>query len=104
MYRLVVESLLGLRLDVDRLHFTPCMPAAWTEFTLHYRYRETMYHIVVRQRAADPERTAAPVVTLDGIAQQEAFVRLVDDHADHHVDVCVERAAAPAELLAVAGE
>ena len=26
MYRLVVESLLGLRLEVDRLRFAPCLP------------------------------------------------------------------------------
>ena len=27
MYRLIVESLLGLRLEVDKLRFTPCLPA-----------------------------------------------------------------------------
>ncbi len=104
MYRLVVESLLGLRLEVDRLHFTPCLPAEWAEFTLHYRYRGTTYHIVVRQRATAAERARASVVTLDGVAQQDAFVRLVDDHVDHDVEVLVERATAPAELAAVAGD
>ena len=29
MYRLIVESLLGLRLEVDRLRFAPCLPADW---------------------------------------------------------------------------
>ena len=104
MYRLILESLLGLRLDVDRLHFTPCLPAAWTEFKLRYRYRETVYHIVVRQRAAGAERTSATVVTLDGIAQQESFVRLFDDREDHYVQVIVERAVAPAALTAAAAD
>ena len=49
MYRLIVESLLGLRLEVDKLHFAPCLPADWKEFKLHYRYRETVYHIAVLQ-------------------------------------------------------
>ena len=43
MYRLIVESLLGLKLEGDRLHVTPCLPAEWTEFKLSYRYRETEY-------------------------------------------------------------
>ena len=47
LYRLIVESLLGLRLEVDRLHVAPCFPANWQEFKVHYRYRETVYHIVV---------------------------------------------------------
>lgn len=29
MYRLIMESLLGLRLEADRLHLTPCLPADW---------------------------------------------------------------------------
>jgi cellobiose phosphorylase len=41
MYRLVVESLLGLRLEAERLRFAPCLPSHWNGFTLRYRYRET---------------------------------------------------------------
>ena len=67
MYRLILESLLGLRLDVDKLHFAPCLPAHWTAFKLHYRYRETVYHIDVLQLAADVADDAAGV-TLDGVA------------------------------------
>ncbi len=50
MYRLIIESLLGLTLEVDKLRFTPCLPADWTGFTMHYRYRETVYHIIVQRR------------------------------------------------------
>ena len=49
MYRLIVESLLGLRLEVYKLHVEPCLPADWDCFTVHYRYRETVYHIKVVQ-------------------------------------------------------
>ncbi len=55
MYRLMVESLLGLRLDVDRLHFAPCLPPEWKEFKLHYRHGEATYHVTVRQMAAQNE-------------------------------------------------
>ena len=49
MYRLVVESLLGLRLAGDKLHLAPCLPADWPGFKIHYRYRETVYHIAIAQ-------------------------------------------------------
>ncbi|MBN1514759.1 MAG: cyclic beta 1-2 glucan synthetase, partial [Phycisphaerae bacterium] len=39
MYRLIVESLLGLRLEVDKLHVAPCLPVDWEAFKVHYRYR-----------------------------------------------------------------
>src|SRR5207237_1174238 len=47
MYRLIIESLLGLRLDVDKLYFEPHLPSNWNTFKMHYRYRETVYHITV---------------------------------------------------------
>ena len=47
MYRLAVESLLGLRLEGDKLRIAPCLPASWPGFKLRYRYRETLYRIAV---------------------------------------------------------
>ncbi|HEX5649725.1 MAG TPA: glycosyl hydrolase family 65 protein, partial [Steroidobacteraceae bacterium] len=90
MYRLIVESLLGVRLEVDRLRFEPCLPSAWPSVTIHYRYRETLYHIVVTQRIVGTEQTTGVTeVHVDGVAQVELVVPLVDDRRDHAVEVRV---------------
>ncbi len=84
MYRLITESLLGLRLDVDKLHFAPCLPAGWASFKIHYRYHETAYHITLRNTG-----TGGVVrrILLDGNEQPEKCVPLSDDRNDHHVEV-----------------
>lgn len=88
MYRLIVESLLGLRLAVDKLHFNPCLPASWQAFTLHYRYRETVYHIVVSQTdTGDVGQSGSMRVTVDGIEQSDKTIPLIDDRRDHTVEV-----------------
>ena len=84
MYRLIVESLLGLRLEVDKLRFTPCLPADWEGFKMHYRYRETVYHIAVLQT---PAGNGEMRVTVDGIEQHDKTIPLVDDHKEHWVEV-----------------
>jgi cellobiose phosphorylase len=84
MYRLIVESLLGLRLEVDTLHVAPCLPANWPGFKLRYRYRETVYHIAVTQTAAGPGATK---VTVDGVERDDATIPLVDDRREHAVEV-----------------
>ena len=90
MYRLVVESLLGLNLEVDRLRFAPCLPQQWNEFALRYRYRETYYDIAVRRlEARDDEELAELSVTFDGIAQEGNFILLANDRREHRVVVCV---------------
>jgi cellobiose phosphorylase len=89
MYRLIVESLLGLRLDVDKLHFAPCLPADWKTFTMHYRYRETVYHIVVLHTHDGISETR---VMVDGVEQHDPVIPLVDDHREHSVEVRVHDA------------
>jgi cyclic beta-1,2-glucan synthetase len=89
MYRLVTESLLGLRLEVDRLHVAPLLPAAWPGFHVHYRHRETVHHIHVRRRSdRGPTR-----VVCDGVAQAEPWIQLRDDGRDHAIEVEVATAA-----------
>ncbi|MBN2124540.1 MAG: cyclic beta 1-2 glucan synthetase, partial [Deltaproteobacteria bacterium] len=84
MYRLIVESLLGLRLEVDKLHFAPCLPAAWKGFKVHYRYRETVYHIAVRQTRDENDMMR---VTADGVDQHDKAIPLIDDRQEHSVEV-----------------
>jgi cellobiose phosphorylase len=97
MYRLIVESLLGLRLEVDKLHVAPCLPADWKGFTLHYRYRETLYHITVFQVSAWNGETS---VIVDGVEQQDHAIPLVNDRQEHSVEVKIQAAGVPAPVSA----
>ena len=88
MYRLIVESLLGVTLEGNCLRFAPCLPADWTGFRMHYRYRETPYDIAIRQTlAAVGEAIRPTVVTVDGVVQTDDRVHLIDNHAAHQVVV-----------------
>ena len=84
LYRLILESLLGLKLEADRLRFAPCLPAEWETFKLHYRYRETLYHITVLQL---PGANDATGVVVNGVAQSDDAILLVDDRQEHRVEV-----------------
>ncbi|MGD8592777.1 MAG: glucoamylase family protein, partial [Gammaproteobacteria bacterium] len=105
MYRLTVETLLGLQLEVDQLRITPCIPAHWESYKVHYRYRETVYHITVKSVDEKPEHVSR--VTLDGVAlnvvsvdvtdvngtivndmaRPQGIIPLVDDRREHYVEV-----------------
>ena len=95
MYRLTVESLLGLHLEVDRLRIAPCIPADWASYKIHYRYRETVYHITVRNVGGGSDKVVR--ITMDGAVLNETsaegaerpqdMVPLVDDRREHYVEV-----------------
>jgi cellobiose phosphorylase len=83
MYRLLTESLLGLRLEVDRLHLEPILPEAWKSLKIHYRYRETLHHINIRNNGG---KTVTRVV-FDEVERPDKTIPLIDDHREHSVDV-----------------
>jgi cellobiose phosphorylase len=99
MYRLIVESLLGLAREGDRLTLTPCLPEAWPGFTLRYTFGETPYEIVARQEIGGASGAEASV-SVDGVAQPGNCVTLVDDRALHRVVVVVRVAKAPSSARA----
>ena len=94
MYRLIVESLLGIVREGDRLRFKPCLPAHWTSYEMRYLYGDTWYRITLRQ----VEMADAHVgVRVDGVARPDRSVPLVDDRQEHVVEVVVVASARESE-------
>lgn len=90
MYRLLVESLLGLRLEGNKLHLSPCLPADWQGFKIHYRYQATVYRITVTASV-----DAGYSVTVDGMEQTDCVIPLLNDLTDHLVTIVVSRQILP---------
>ncbi len=102
MYRLAVETLMGLHLEVDKLRLEPLIPEEWESCKIHYRYRDTFYHIIIRRTGREPasseseggrmEPARVKRIGLDGIDLEQGgplkgMVPLVDDRRDHNVEV-----------------
>jgi cellobiose phosphorylase len=84
MYRLLIESLLGVNLEGDQLRLTPRLPTTWTTYKIHYRYRQTIYHITITRLAAGLD--VKKQLHLDGEELTTETVPLVDDHREHFVE------------------
>jgi cyclic beta-1,2-glucan synthetase len=85
MYRLLIETLLGLSLEGNRLRLIPRLPNSWTTCKIHYRYRETPYHIAISRL---PDGLPGSSETfLDGHEVTGGIIPLVDDHREHSVEM-----------------
>ncbi|WP_408167795.1 GH36-type glycosyl hydrolase domain-containing protein [Herbaspirillum rhizosphaerae] len=100
MYRLLVESLLGLHIEDNKLTIDACIPPEWNGYGIDYRYGETRYRIAITlgqvmentaRTETDNEPGTAGRFRLDGIDVPETFVTLVDDHEEHQIDVMLSR-------------
>lgn len=86
MYRLVIESLLGLRVEGETLRMQPVLPPGWHTYELAYRHRETDYRIVVHQ---DEPSASGVRITVNGVPVEGDAVPLVDDGGEHRVEIRV---------------
>jgi cellobiose phosphorylase len=84
MYQLIIEYVLGLQRRGNRLKIDPCMPEEWNEVTVNYKFKTSMYHIVIKQRNPDSRNVS---LTLDGEELIEDFITMEDDGRGHEVEV-----------------
>jgi cellobiose phosphorylase len=95
MYRLLVETLLGVNIEGDQLHLAPRLPNTWATFKIHYRYRQTVYHITITRLAADSADTN--LLSLDGQEISGVTIPLRDDCQEHAVEMKVRGLNTPEE-------
>jgi len=84
MYRLIVESLLGVERQGERLVLAPQLPCGWPGFRMEYRYRGSVYEIEVRFAEAG-------ALLVDGRTLEGNVLDLVDDGQRHRVELLVPR-------------
>jgi len=95
MYRLLVEAILGLRLEVvegtPTLRLDPRMPPHWNGYEVDYVRGDTTWRLSFA-RSGDARE---PQVTLDGRPLGSSRLPLIADGALHHVQVAL---AAPSQV------
>jgi cyclic beta-1,2-glucan synthetase len=82
MYRLMLESLLGLQRHGDSVQVRPCIPAEWPGYRIDYRHGGSRYRIRVAHCSG-----GSRALCVDGRRQADLSFPLVDDGRDHQVDV-----------------
>lgn len=87
MYRIGIESLLGLKKQGDFLRIEPCIPRNIEKYSITYKYGRSNYNILVfnqRNRAGGVKQ-----ITLDQNTLADGRIPLVDDGKTYQVEVFI---------------
>lgn len=82
-YRAALESILGFRLQGNRLKLVPCIPTAWQSYEISFRFGKAIYEISIR----NPNGVSSGKMgyELDGVLLKTTDVELVDDAKNHKI-------------------
>lgn len=73
MYQGLLKHFLGLHKEGDSFFISPCVPEAFGDYTIRYRYKSSTYLIDVR------------LLTDEAAAQEGSRIKLKDDGMEHHI-------------------
>ena len=87
MYRLLIETFLGVNLEGNQLIINPRLPKSWPNCKIHYRYQKTVYHISITRIAVGSIQESR--LTLDGEILPGDRLPLQDDGREHFVELTI---------------
>ncbi|MGE3316867.1 MAG: hypothetical protein AB7O26_17260 [Planctomycetaceae bacterium] len=83
MYRIVLERMLGLQLQGDRLRLVPCIPNDWPEYQIMLRFGRSTWKVTVQNPNGLERGTST--ITVDGTSRDSDEIVLFDDANEHSV-------------------
>ena len=85
MYKVGLEYILGFKKQGNQLTLDPCIPKAWPEFSIDYKYLDTKYKIVVK----NPNHVNRKVkyLRLDDKEIETKQIPLVNDKKQHSIEI-----------------
>ncbi len=87
MYEAGIKYLLGLKIEKNKLKIEPCIPNDWKEYSIQYRYGNSIYHINVKN--PNGRNTGVERFILDGNEIEEKQVILNPNGEVHHIEVLI---------------
>src|SRR5689334_12632002 len=85
MYRAGLESILGFKLQHNRLQIDPCVPRWWRDFEITYRRGRAVYRIKVENPLGVNRGVAT--VEVDGAPQANGAIELKDEEKTYNVRI-----------------
>ncbi|HEU4510269.1 MAG TPA: glucoamylase family protein [Pyrinomonadaceae bacterium] len=93
MYRAGLESILGFKLQKDRLEIDPCVPRWWRDFEITYRRGRAVYRIKVE----NPLGVSRGVVSVEVDGEIKDSIELVDDEKTYQVRITMGEPPIPTD-------
>lgn len=84
-YKAGIQYILGLKIEKGKLRIEPAIPSDWEEYSIKYKYMDTIYNIKVLN--PENKNTGVEKFILDGNEIDQKEVKLIDDRKIHEIEI-----------------
>lgn len=70
-YKAGIEYILGMKINNNVLKMEPCIPVNWKEYSIRYKYGQSVYNINVKNISGEGKNVKKFIVNDEEISQKE---------------------------------
>lgn len=85
MYEAGLHYILGLTIEKGYLSIIPSIPSNWKEYKIHYKYRNSIYNIFVKN--PNSKNTGVDAMIFNGEIIEEKKVKLIDNGKINEIEI-----------------
>ena len=85
LYTAGIEYILGLRISNNILSIEPCIAKEWKEYKINYKYKNTMYHIIVRN--PEGKNSGVKKMYCNGNEVYNKQIKLLNDGEIYNIEI-----------------
>ena len=85
MYKTGIEYILGLKIENGMLRIEPCIAKDWKEYSIKYKYEDTIYNIKVKNPNAN--NTGVSEFYLNGNKIEDKMIKLVNNKNINDIEI-----------------
>ena len=80
-----IENILGLKIEDKMLSIKPCIDSSWKEYSIRYKYGNSIYNITVKN--PNGKNTEISKFVINGLEIKDKKIKLQDDGKIYDVEV-----------------
>lgn len=80
-----LEDILGLNIENEILRIKPCISKDWKEYSIRYKYKNTIYNIKVQN--PNNKNTGVEKFILNGREIEKKEIKLLDDGSVNEIEI-----------------
>ena len=84
-FKAIIEYILGLKIKNGFLSIEPCIAKTWKEYEIKYKYKTSIYHIVVKNQ--DGKNTGVDKFIVNGNEIEDKKIPLCDDGRIYNIQI-----------------
>lgn len=84
-YKAGVEYILGLKINNGNLKLEPCIPKDWKEYSIRYKFGESIYNIIVKN--PNGKNTGIDKFIFNGNEISEKCIKLINDGNINEIEI-----------------